>query len=295
MSTSTSSPEQLFVDSLPLIERLLRGIAHRYCLRPEEAEEFAAQAKLKLVEDDYRRIREFSGRSKLSTYLRVVLTNLFRDFRIEKWGKYRVSKAAQRLGRPAILLDRLVRRDRRSEYEALQIVLQRPDVEASEAELEAMLLALPQRSERREETEPDEFFHHTPSSERTDRRVEEAEQSAALRSLRSELAAALAELADEDRLILMLRFFEGVTVADIARRLDLEQRPLYRRIESTLAELRGSLIERGVGADAARALLADAAGELALDPPSASPAGGAAPSTGTRATAAPSPSQEERP
>ena len=53
----------------------------------------------------------------------------------------------------------------------------------------------------------------------------------------------------EDRLVLKMRFEEGFTVAQIASALDLEQRPLYTRIEKSLKKLRDVLERKGVSAD----------------------------------------------
>jgi RNA polymerase sigma factor for flagellar operon FliA len=256
------NPERLFLDSLPLIERILGAISHRYALGPDEAEDFASQAKLRLIEDDYRRLRGFAERSKFSTYLRVVLTNLFRDYRIEKWGKYRVSKAAQRLGPSAILLDRLVRRDRLSEGEAIQMLLLRPDVEEKEEQLEELLRALPQRQERREELTPDEFFLQTPSPLSADQAQEEEEQRQALAPLRQALEEALADQSEEEQLILRLRFFEGSAVVDIARLLGKDQKRLYRQVEKLLGRLKQALLDRGIDEAATRRLLSDTLGEL---------------------------------
>lgn len=55
------------------------------------------------------------------------------------------------------------------------------------------------------------------------------------------LIRALAELDVEDRLILQLFFIEGLTLAAIARGLDLDQKPLYRRKDMLVDRLRRSL------------------------------------------------------
>ena len=47
-------------------------------------------------------------------------------------------------------------------------------------------------------------------------------------------------------MILKLRFWEGLTIADISRALHLEQRPLYRRMDRLLAGLRTTLKSLGV-------------------------------------------------
>jgi len=57
---------------------------------------------------------------------------------------------------------------------------------------------------------------------------------------------AINKLSVEDRLIVRLRFWEGLSVADIARGLKLDQKPLYRRLDRLLAELHSALTKAGI-------------------------------------------------
>jgi RNA polymerase sigma factor (sigma-70 family) len=59
----------------------------------------------------------------------------------------------------------------------------------------------------------------------------------------------------EDRVILRLRYVEGKSIADISRALDVAQRPLYRRIEALLADLRRALRHAGIREDAVADLI----------------------------------------
>ncbi|HEY9227279.1 MAG TPA: hypothetical protein VIP11_11565, partial [Gemmatimonadaceae bacterium] len=59
------------------------------------------------------------------------------------------------------------------------------------------------------------------------------------------------ELSEEDALILRMRFWSDVSVADIARSLQLNQKALYRRIESLQGRLRAALAARGIDQDRA--------------------------------------------
>ena len=52
-----------------------------------------------------------------------------------------------------------------------------------------------------------------------------------------------------------MHFAEGYTLADVARALRLEQKPLYRRVERLRARLRALLESAGLGGDDVRGLL----------------------------------------
>jgi hypothetical protein len=84
--------------------------------------------------------------------------------------------------------------------------------------------------------------------------VREGERDRIREQIQEGLARAMESLPPVDRLILMLRFQEGWKIVDIARALDLEQKPLYGRIQAMLRQLRRGLEEGGIAAaDAAAA------------------------------------------
>lgn len=240
--------EALFSSELPLIERILASVCRRNAFPPDDSEEFASWAKLRLVENDYAVLRKFEGRSSLPTYLTAVIVNLFRDYRIHRWGKWRPSAEAKRLGKVAVELETLVSRDGRSVAEAIVHLRTGRGVEQSETELERLAARLPSRVRRRFEGE--EALASVPSAEASDRGVREAELEATQRRAEAALSTALGSLPARDRLVLKFRFADGLAVVDIATLLGEPARPLYARIERALAALRKSL--EGEGLEAAR-------------------------------------------
>jgi len=61
--------------------------------------------------DDSAILRQFQMRSSLRTYLTVVICRLFLDERIARFGKWRPSRKAVRVGSTAVLFERLTMRD----------------------------------------------------------------------------------------------------------------------------------------------------------------------------------------
>ena len=84
------------------------------------------------------------------------------------------------------------------------------------------------------ESEADQVESATPAP---DANVLRAEQDFLAKRVRTVLDRARQALAPEQRLILKMRFDDGVPVADIARALHLDQKRLYRTIERLLADL----------------------------------------------------------
>jgi DNA-directed RNA polymerase specialized sigma24 family protein len=81
-----------------LICQKLHHLSRHSGLPEHESDELRSWALFKLVEDDYRILTSWQGRSSFPTYLNVVLVNLMRDYRTHVWGKWRPSAAARRLG-----------------------------------------------------------------------------------------------------------------------------------------------------------------------------------------------------
>lgn len=245
MSTTKERPDQLFVEQLSLIEKVIDSVCRRHCCFGPDAEDFGSTVKLKLMDDDYAVLRKFRGQSALSTYLMTVIANQFRDFRIQKWGKWRPSAPASKLGRVAEQLDKLRNRDGHSFDEAVGILSNHLGDDApTRDELDRLDAQIPVRAHRRFEGE--ERLASLPGGQRADERVIDQERAAALERARASLARALAGLPAEDRLIVKLRYEDRMTLATIARQLGIDQRPLYTRNEKILKALKKALEDDGV-------------------------------------------------
>src|SRR5262249_40017559 len=100
-------------------------------------------------------LRRFEGRSSLATYVTVVIQRLFLDHRNRRWGRWRPSAEAKRLGPTAILLERLIIRDGSSADQALE-VLRVDHAIAIDAQLSALCDQLTSRTARRQFVSDDE-------------------------------------------------------------------------------------------------------------------------------------------
>lgn len=80
-----------------------------------------------------------------------------------------------------------------------------------------------------------------------------AERDGVLLALRD----AIVQLPAEDRLITRMRFWDSRSVADIASALNVEPKPLYRRIEGIARRLHGTLTRHGIAKSDVLELLAE--------------------------------------
>ena len=250
--------EALFLAHLPAAEKILSALARRHALSRDAAEEFAAWAKLRLIENDYAILAKFRGESSLPTYLTVVLSMLFREYRVQEWGRWRPSAAAKRGGPLAIRLDTLINRDGMPLAHASQLLRTSGETTLSDRELADIAAKLPMRTPLRPVQAADPAVDAA-APDHADDLVQIQEADAESTMAKRALAEALETLPTEERLIVRMHYMESKTVADIARGLSLPQKPLYRRLERALTVLRGCLERAGVSNEHVR--------ELATGPP----------------------------
>lgn len=246
-----------------LIQKKLQHLSRRSGLPEHEAEEFRSWALYKLVEDDSRVLASWEGRSSFPTFLTVVLVNLMRDYRTHVWGKWRPTAAARRQGREVVLLEQLCFRDGLSLDEAVERMRTEHKVSLSRAELERMAASLTRRMERRRVGE--EELLRIPVDGQVESRIEDAERSRTEEQLRMLLIPLLRSLSAEDRLLVRLHYWDGLSMAAISPLLGRPQRELYSVRDKCLKKIRRNLEEAGLSPERARALLGCSHLELPLD------------------------------
>jgi RNA polymerase sigma factor (sigma-70 family) len=227
---------------LTLLETVIRAVARSRRMSREDAEDFHQTVHLKLVERGYDVFYRFSGKSTLRTYLLVVVHRMLLDWQNHHFGKWRPSAAAVRLGKAAVVLDRLIDRDGHSVDEAIACMHTAGETRPSE-ELRRLADSLPRRRRRRViatevAKERQQVAFEDP--------IEKAEQVKRAVRTRAVLRQELARLSPDDRRLIAVRYRAQTPVRTIANRINADHKALYRRYDRILGSLRGRLVARGV-------------------------------------------------
>jgi RNA polymerase sigma factor for flagellar operon FliA len=241
----SAAAEALFLAQQPLIRRAVRHVVRRWSLREDEAADLQSDAQLKLVQNDYAVLRQFQGKSSLEAYLVTVISRVFFDSRIRRFGKWRPSAEAVRRGPLAEEAERLVCHDGRTLDEAAVMLSLRRNEPITRDDIADLLSHLPVRRPRSEphDCDPDSVPATDPGPDDAVR-IGDARTMAA--RVHAHLSAAIDGLEPDDRLLMKLYYVDELTVARIARLLGVEQRPMYRTIERCLGEMRRYLESKGV-------------------------------------------------
>jgi RNA polymerase sigma factor (sigma-70 family) len=201
---------------------------------------------------DFRRLRKFdlAGRARFSTWLCAVVRNLCLDWHRKEHGRQRVFGSVARRSTMDQLLFELVFRRGLSAEEARE-ELSRRGVELSFAALEEKICDIRRCLSSRQlwllssgkamldsiEGEEDGTY----SVELADPSPD-PESLLALRDTHRHVSAALASLTDSDRLLIRLRYQEGLTLQQVARLVGLKDaQTADRRLRDIIDHLRQAL------------------------------------------------------
>jgi RNA polymerase sigma factor for flagellar operon FliA len=208
------------------------------------ADEFEGEVMVWLVEDDCAVLRAYEGRSSFRTFISIVVQRMALDFRVHEWGKWHASAEAKRLGALAIDLEVLLHRDGRTLEEAVPFLRAKHE-DVSLASLQALAARLPERAPRRRKIALDDAEFTPARPPDVDEPMLADERRRASQELSRLIAPIMDRLAEDDRVILQLKF-GGMSVAQIARAFALDQKLTYRRVEKNLRELKRELERAGV-------------------------------------------------
>lgn len=237
--------EETFLQNLLLIERICAFVCRLNHANTDETAEFTQEVKLRLLEDDYSIIRKFQGLSTFATYLHTVIRRLFSQYRIELWGKWRPSAEAKRLGDKAVTLERLISRDGLTFAEAVQTLTTPAGSLYTVAELKAIYLRLPVKNSRPTFV-PEEEAPEAAADGDASERIQAAEREQTARRVAAAMDKILETFEAQDRLILQMRFWEELRVPEMARRLQIDQKKLYKRLDKLCAMIRAALEREGI-------------------------------------------------
>jgi RNA polymerase sigma factor for flagellar operon FliA len=155
----------------------------------------------------------------------------------------------------AVRLETLVYRDRVPLLQAAEMLRSSGQTALSDRELAALLAELPVHGAVRPFQLHADVNDDRPAADRPDDFLVAEEAGSRDRTI----AEALRCLPAEDQILLRLRFWEGLSVADIARSLGLPQKPLYRRLDRAIGQVRAELERVGMSKEYVRAVLNESA------------------------------------
>ena len=206
-----------------------------------------------LKADDFKRLRAFKGKSKLSTYLYSLINSLVIDFRRKKYGRRRIPAAVLKLGKWAEAVYRLVCWQKFSfddAYDFLRVDgLYEGNYDQFIQEVEAIRDA-PCRENPTFKSidEPDRNSVQQMKASGTNplealvRELDRERRITALRVIR----ATTQDLPEPDQILVRLVFGSGQPLSAAAKIIDLSASAARKRLQTLLLKYRESLLAVGI-------------------------------------------------
>jgi RNA polymerase sigma factor (sigma-70 family) len=278
---------RLIVENLPYIERQCRRAVARNCQTDSdfngaspshsfdyngisldnEADELLNEVLDRLKADNFKALREFRGKAKLTTYITTIISNLVVDIARQKKGRSRARERAEEMGEIACRLYDLVYGRGCSVEEAQNHLEVAFGIREPLESLQQMLGRMRGREKTaawrgdhgsswltpgkviRNEDTP-EIIVVDPAQSAEEKLIGGQKQT----MVRSVLAEVLRDLRGEEQLMIRLRFSddggeEPKSVREIASILGLSEKVVDTRIRRILVRMREALIGRGLALD----------------------------------------------
>ncbi|MFA7059581.1 MAG: sigma-70 family RNA polymerase sigma factor [Pedobacter sp.] len=262
---------RLIVENLPYIEKQCRRAADSTRANRSEVD-IDNEADILLNEvldhlkaDDYNVLREFRCTSKLTTYLTTVISNLVVDFVRKRKGRSRAGERARELGPVGEKLHEMVYGRGYSLTDAHGHLVLAHDISESEDDLRGMLQIIMGRGgasnitaitdwpyQGKEVLVDDvvEVIVPDPTKGADDKLIDDQRNQIREQTL----AEILYSLADEERLMIRLRFpasdeEEPLPIREIAAMLGKNEKSVDNRLRRILLRLRKTLLQKGLSLD----------------------------------------------
>ena len=244
--------ERLFLQQRPLIQRLVAFTAWRYQLTPQDTEDFESWVTLKIIDDDYRVLRQFAGRSTLKSYLTVVVNREIIEFHRRAYGKRRHPP-----GEVAKLIDQYGNRENYPVERIRDLLQEKHGVEVTQEDVERAI-ADGRRLHCGRSFVGEEAFADRPSpNPDPEQSLVAEERRRQLERVHACIDRLITQLPELEGTMLTLRFKKGMKIVDIARQWRVEEKPLFRRFQIVLRKLREALCKEGIDGPFVRDLLSN--------------------------------------
>ena len=248
-------PVSFLTGSYQKVEAIIRAVCFRNRLQADETEEFASEVKLRLVENDYRILRVFTGKSSIETYLTTVVANMVRDLIRERNGRWRPSEEARRLGEVAERIEELIYRFHYPFHEAYQILTTNFGFSVSDKDVRDIYFKLKVKESRPVAILYEEDIHDsrgTPEKQMiaTEQYLLENKVTAIIDKMRGELSAT-------DLLMLRMAFDDNLKLTVVAEQLRLTRTEVDHRIREILTIFKRGILQQGINYNEVQELIGD--------------------------------------
>jgi len=245
---NVEAPFRLWREHEAEIEAAVRAVSAHFRFDEDVRDDFSGVVREKFFDTTRSPLLRIRDKASWESYLRVVVTNMARDYADKIWGKWRPSATAKRFGEWGVRLETLVSRDRLSLDEAVARVLSEADGALTRREAHRIYAALPAGLRSRPKPATQELARQE-SEDTADGPLWAGELAREKAVALERVMDLLAGMDPNDALMVRLRYEDGFTLARIGEEVGLSLQRVHERIGRALGELRDTLEQEGFERD----------------------------------------------
>jgi RNA polymerase sigma factor (sigma-70 family) len=230
---------RLYQQHAEYIERAISSVVSRLCRDRSDAEDLGQELRLRTL-TDRRILGTYEGRASLFTFLFRVYYRLGLNWCHSRYGRWRPSGRATKMGADAVLLERLVLLHRLSDHDAAEAAV-RAGSALTRGELLELTMRLRSRRPPGRALVALEQSRQITAVDNLELLEQERELARRVRSLR----LAIVTLNREERRLVILHFYRNISIGSIADAQGIPRRDIYRQFAHIKTVLRRDLNERG--------------------------------------------------
>ncbi|MEO5357379.1 MAG: sigma-70 family RNA polymerase sigma factor [Nitrospirae bacterium YQR-1] len=239
--------EKYLEENLPVIKQAIKSLCAKYDVGGPELQDCTGRVLEKLIEEDYKKIRAYGGRSSFKTYITTVVRCLIIDIFRETEGRQRVSGSVKAQGKTAEILYKLIIRDGIPIDEATEILSKNYKISITTDEVYKLAETFSKKDRIKIDPIDSYSIDEIAPGNATPESVMEEQR---LQTLYSKVMIAVqiitSQLLPEEILMINMRFQDNINVSEIARILKVERAAIDKGLKTIFVKLKEELLKRGI-------------------------------------------------
>jgi len=240
----------LFESNLSITDKIIKNYCYRYNITGDEADECNSHVYEKIIDNDYKKIREFKGGSSYKTYITVVISRILIDKKRSS-GRWKPSQKALKMGEEAVILEELVYWKNYSFDQAYNTLTTNHKISIRRDRAYEIITLLQRKNVRRAKPRTIELVDNESDNKSTspDKSVIHKEILKKRDQLDNVIEKIRESLSNEEHLLLRMRFEGNINISKIARVLKKDRSNIDKKLKAILRKFKDETLSRNISMD----------------------------------------------
>lgn len=235
--------KKYFNDNIETIYSTINFFCRNKQIIGEDKKDFSSQILIKVIDNDYKVLRSYNKKSKLTTYLLTVISNYYIDLKRKEIKRWRPSKKSKNKGPIAVKLDELINKKNYTLEEAHDTLTINHNYNVTLDELSKIASEFKNSTRQIRKVSDTHLTTLTDNNPHTEEAIIKTEDQKTVNDMIRVSVKIRENLPGEAKLILKMRFFDDYSISQIGRMLNIKRHAVDKILKDSLKEIKDSLIK----------------------------------------------------